>query len=109
MFESTFIGGLNVYTSGASRALLDFHKSFLDCSELVCSSPASLGLLKDQIDARVLAMQQMHTQARNHLKLKQRTTSRLFVKYIAQYMKDIYDQCGHEHGTSVYSSQLVEV
>ncbi|OIW33908.1 hypothetical protein CONLIGDRAFT_640982 [Coniochaeta ligniaria NRRL 30616] len=102
-FGSAFNDGMTVYASGAIEALENFHKTVLDCPELDCSNSAHLGLLNDQLNARVQSIRQVEAKFKVVVKHKQRGGSRWFVTAIAGYMKDIYEHCSCMHGAGCFN------
>ena len=97
-FGNTFNDGLRAYADGRIAALQEFHKNVGDCPELDCSNPANSSLLNDQVPARIQAIRQTEESLRLLIRDKQRAGTRWFVKRIAAYMNDIYEQCVREHG-----------
>lgn len=99
-FSSIFNDGMTVYTSGAIKALGNFHNQVIDCQGLEFLSSGQLGLLNDQLYARIQSIQQAEAKFKNLVKHKQRGGSRWFVVAIAGYMKDIYEHCSTLYGVS---------
>ncbi|KAB5570384.1 hypothetical protein GE09DRAFT_1283507 [Coniochaeta sp. 2T2.1] len=91
-FGGTFNHGVSVFFSGAVEALQRFHQSVLECADLGLRNSASLSLLNEQMNARIQGLRHVEEKFKFSVKLMQRVGSRMFVKEIAAYMKEIYDQ-----------------
>jgi len=108
-FGTTFTDGMAVYASGTIEALRQFHNSVLDFTETDCAKSSSLGVLNDQLNARIQSIRQAEAKSQVTVRLQQRVGSRWFVKKIAVYMEQIYDKCASMHGTSDSSFFLTEI
>ncbi|KAB5558331.1 hypothetical protein GE09DRAFT_108788 [Coniochaeta sp. 2T2.1] len=97
-FGSTFNDGMAVFVSVAVDALKRFHKSVLDCQDLCLSNSPNLGLVNEQMNARVQTLRLTEEKFKTSVRLMQRVSNRIFVKEIAAYMNEIYVQCASIYG-----------